>query len=356
MRTMLRRILVVLVVGAPLAGGQAQIMITEDDVRDQMTVGKAVTNIADTLTKFVDIGTAAASSWDFSAFQNHGSTDLLSVAPGSTPYGSQFPEATIALQTELVVEGIRATAYLYLVLSTDLLNPGAMGGTSTFLGPLELKRVNTPSDVVYALPSTYGTTWTSVYTEEETYTLNANPISATTRTHDVSYVVDAYGPMTIPGGYTEEVLRIRKRDSTATGIRVTYIFLGKTGVSAQVVAAEADPADNGTIQVTSVTWNGPLPTDVSTADGVPQDYVLLQNYPNPFNPSTTLAFALPQQSHVSLKVFNLLGEEVATLVDETMDAGDHTVRFDASGLSSGVYLYRLRAGEFLQSRRMTILR
>ena len=340
----------------PVSSTVAQITITEADVRDQMAVGKSLTNVSDTLTRTVDIGSPGSTSWDFSGLLNHGATTLVSVEPASTPYISQFPDATFAFQTNVTVSGITATAYLYLVLSTNLLNPGFMGGTSTFLGPLELKRVNTPSDIVYALPSTLGTMWTSAYSVQEDYTLNGSPISSSTSSHTVSYVVDAFGPMTIPGGMTFDALRIRKVDSTATGKSLGYIFLAKNGASVQVTATEITAPDNGSIPVYSVAWNGPVPTAVHTAGVVPQEYALLQNYPNPFNPTTTIEFSLPRQARVTLTVFNVLGEEVASLINETMEAGEKSVQFDAAGLPSGVYLYRLQAEGFVQARSMMLIR
>jgi photosystem II stability/assembly factor-like uncharacterized protein len=90
--------------------------------------------------------------------------------------------------------------------------------------------------------------------------------------------------------------------------------------------------------------------------GIPVSYILEQNYPNPFNPSTTIRYGLPRRSHVILTVFNTLGQEVATLVEGEMEAGDHDVNFDASKLASGVYLYRLEAGDFVQARKLVLLR
>ncbi len=78
---------------------------------------------------------------------------------------------------------------------------------------------------------------------------------------------------------------------------------------------------------------------------IPQEYSLSQNYPNPFNPSTTIEFTLPKSAFVTMKVYNLLGEEVATLVAEKQPAGIHKFNWDATGLASGVYLYRLEAGD-----------
>lgn len=97
-----------------------------------------------------------------------------------------------------------------------------------------------------------------------------------------------------------------------------------------------------------------------------EDFSLFQNYPNPFssgarsrtagNPSTTLEFALPKASFVTLKIYNTLGEEVATLVSEKLPAGKHQRVWDTSGLASGLYLYRLQLGEFVQTKKLILLR
>ncbi len=83
---------------------------------------------------------------------------------------------------------------------------------------------------------------------------------------------------------------------------------------------------------------------------------LYQNYPNPFNPSTTIRYGLPNRSPVTLTVFNTLGQQVAVLQNGEQEAGYHEVRFDGSGLSSGVYFYRIQAGDFVLTRKLLILR
>ncbi len=90
--------------------------------------------------------------------------------------------------------------------------------------------------------------------------------------------------------------------------------------------------------------------------GMPKDYSLSQNYPNPFNPVTKIEFGLPKQSFVTLKVYDLLGREVASLVNDTKAAGFYSVDFDAGALSSGVYIYRLSAGSFMQTMRMVVVK
>ena len=89
---------------------------------------------------------------------------------------------------------------------------------------------------------------------------------------------------------------------------------------------------------------------------VPLSFTLEQNYPNPFNPTTTIQYALPHHAHVTLSVFNTLGQQVASLVNGGVDAGHHSVQFDASGLASGVYFYRLQAGSSVDTKRLLLLR
>jgi hypothetical protein len=89
---------------------------------------------------------------------------------------------------------------------------------------------------------------------------------------------------------------------------------------------------------------------------LPNEAQLFQSYPNPFNPTTTIRYVLPQRTRVTLTVFNTFGQQVATLVNETEEAGYHDVRFDASGLASGVYFYRLRAGGYVATKRLLLIR
>jgi hypothetical protein len=90
--------------------------------------------------------------------------------------------------------------------------------------------------------------------------------------------------------------------------------------------------------------------------GLPAAYALDQNYPNPFNPSTTIRFSVPVAGHVSLKIFDVLGQEVATLVDDDVVAGVHTTQWKPEGVASGMYLYRLQAGTFNESRKLLLLK
>jgi len=97
-------------------------------------------------------------------------------------------------------------------------------------------------------------------------------------------------------------------------------------------------------------------TSVPVAGTLPEAYALDQNYPNPFNPSTTISFSLPHATYVSLKVFDILGREAATLVNGFTTAGAHEVQFDGTNLASGVYLYKLMGSDFAQVKKMTLMK
>ena len=90
--------------------------------------------------------------------------------------------------------------------------------------------------------------------------------------------------------------------------------------------------------------------------GTPKKFELSQNYPNPFNPTTTIRFDIPEPSNVKLTLFNILGQEIKTLVNEFKESGIHTLNFDASDLNSGMYIYKLEAGSFTQTRKMTLVK
>jgi len=117
-------------------------------------------------------------------------------------------------------------------------------------------------------------------------------------------------------------------------------------------------AGSYTYRLKQVDYNGTFSysDEVNAEITSPVQFELSQNYPNPFNPSTTIKFSIPQSSNVTLKVFNALGQEISTLVDQNMEAGTHTINFDATHLNSGIYFYRLEAGMFNEVRKMTLIK
>jgi hypothetical protein len=102
--------------------------------------------------------------------------------------------------------------------------------------------------------------------------------------------------------------------------------------------------------------NDPVSGVGETPEGIPLKYSLEQNFPNPFNPSTRITLSLPQESHVTVEVFDIVGRKVATLVNEQMGAGRHVVEFNAAEFSSGVYFYTMMTGGQTLSRKMMLLK
>jgi outer membrane protein assembly factor BamB len=105
----------------------------------------------------------------------------------------------------------------------------------------------------------------------------------------------------------------------------------------------------------SGTTGGTTGTKNSSSD-LPIDYTLMQNYPNPFNPSTTIQFALPKEGRVSIKLFNMLGKHIATLLDGFHSAGYHEVTVNLDSFSSGIYFYQMRVGSFIETKKMLLMK
>ena len=89
---------------------------------------------------------------------------------------------------------------------------------------------------------------------------------------------------------------------------------------------------------------------------VPKEFKLEQNYPNPFNPSTMINYTVPERSQVTLEVFNIVGQKVATLVNADQPAGNYSAKFDASKLSSGMYLYRIMTNNYVKTMKMSLIK
>lgn len=358
------------------------ITISASDVAAMFASGTTTTYLGDTLTATANIGAPGANVWDFTALKTHTRMALQSVPPAGTPYfTSHFPAATHALRDTAFTYSfyfaslsstiiLKGAGYNYMTLGTDLLDYGFKGAGSAFIAPYpnaypaEGQWVKSPPAVYYSLPLALNKTWTTTYKEvlsgSATILGAAFAVGPDTTSHTIVYTVDAYGSLSVPGSGAQEALRIRKVDTYATktsnGVRVGYMILARNGASVQFTAVDPNAPTDGTIGVTSVQWTTATPTSVQAISTVPGVFNLNQNYPNPFNPSTTIRFTLPSSQQVTLRVYNLLGAEVATLVNQIVEAGESSVRFDGTGLPSGMYLYKLQAGGMTQTRRMMLVK
>jgi len=170
--------------------------------------------------------------------------------------------------------------------------------------------------------------------------------SGLTFSEPVSITV-SYDPESLPAGFDPEELQLLRYDQAGDE---WFVLESSVNTTAQTVT--------GTTTSFSGFAAGQL-LNVSNEEQFadrPEQVSLEQNYPNPFNPSTVMSYNLPQASDVRLEVFNLLGQRVALLVDEMKQPGQHTVTFDAGRLSSGMYIYRLQANGFTQTRKMMLVK
>jgi hypothetical protein len=376
------RVAVVCALVVPFTSVKSQITLDTNDVKANFAIGKTITQYTDTAVTSVNVGTPSptvANSWNFTSLQTRAPLILTSISTAGAPGVGNFPGVTHCLRAPNVpfsfnipnLGNITGTANLhqYFRVAGDLLAPGIFGpGTGLFNGsPIagNFTTINTPTETFYKLPMTVGTNWTSGQTGFLVVDVTAPlPIPGafrdTTR-HNMRYVVDAFGTMTLPGGAQHQALRVRRIDlirqnSTPERATLSFIFLAKNGAQVNFTACDT-AARSGTIGLCGTTqWNGPFPTDVRLTENIPSSFDLKQNYPNPFNPSTTINYQVASEGPVSLKVYDLLGREVATLVNDLKSAGEYAAEWNAEGMPSGVYFYKMEAGNFSATRRLLLLK
>jgi hypothetical protein len=115
------------------------------------------------------------------------------------------------------------------------------------------------------------------------------------------------------------------------------------------------PRDPSIVNDSADVWYT-LPTGIKYEPTIAESFYLSQNYPNPFNPNTTFKFSLPKASHVTLTIYNTMGQEVAQLISRELSAGTYTTEWNASGVASGIYYYQVKAGNLVQTRKLVLLK
>ena len=339
----------------------AQITFTATDVLNMYAVGKGQSQIAadDTATFTMNVGVASASQAQTWSLPNATYTDttlLTNVTPSSTPFAMDFPLATHAETYSQVDTNFSATAYLYFRIANDsLIYIGSAAAIHFSRG--DTAEFDSASQFFLTTPIVLGTAVTSrdsSYTEPGSYSITT---STTT--------FDAFGMVTLPNG-SFQCLRGTEIDidenhagtSVTRDTSIGFVWITKEGHSAEVYAI-SNSQTSGNISVNELFCT----EIVNVSTGVPKEqpaapntFALLQNYPNPFNPSTTISYAIPTSVHITLSVFNTLGQKVTELVNGEKEAGSYNVTFDASGLASGVYLYRLQAGSFVQTKKLAVVK
>ncbi len=359
----------------------AQITITKTDVESGFVNAKRTT-YGHTFTSgtfpTVNLYNVAAStqSFDFSLMPAGDTRDTSIqdyVPPAGLPGASNFPGATVGT---MVSSSPFTGASITFVEFMSIENDGVYGLGNymhqvfpPFLDTAIVTKYR-PKRMYFPLPMTYGTSRTFQDT-----VLN----DASTGEYEVtvrSFTVDGFGTINFPPAgeipvlakvASEQCLRVITDDNISVydggnnfigsghTREVEFIAASSTFLS---VGVDDTNYTTGSTAVTSRSLNfksgttgvTPVPT------GVPGEFSLKQNYPNPFNPSTKITFALPTQSYVSMKVYDILGREIATLASGDMNAGSYTVDFDAARLSAGLYFCRLTAGNVTSTMKMSLVK
>ena len=214
------------------------------------------------------------------------------------------------------------------------------GLSSAYIGPLAVIGTNLFAGTEYGvfLTTNNGTSWTAVN----------NGL-----THKSAYALAVDGTNLFAGTDSGGVFL-----STNMGSTWTSVNDGMSDITIWTLASDGSNLFAGTVGLG--VWRRPLSDMVTAVEDYSgyhlNDFFLYQNYPNPFNPSTTMSYVVPKESFVTIKVYDLLGREIKTLINEEEPAGKYSVTFTAGNLSSGIYLYSITAGSFHQTKKMVLLK
>ncbi len=205
--------------------------------------------------------------------------------------------------------------------------------------------------------------WSSVRHFTTIVAAPAAPVLSSPADNAVNLSVELNLVWNAVGGAASYQVQVSSRSDFSTGLisqnGITLSSFAVSGLANETTYFWRVNAKNaGGTSIWSPVWQfttEPV-SSVETGSEIPSDFRLGQNYPNPFNPTTNISFDLPKAEYVILKVYSLLGKEIATLVSGNFPAGRHIATFDASGQASGVYLYKLQSSSFVQTKKMLLVR
>jgi len=291
------------------------------------------TQITATFSKTMDISTITASTFTV----KQGTTSVAGVVSYSGTTATFIPASNLAsntLYTVTITTGVKDVA-------GDALAANYVWSFTTAAAVTIPPMVNSIDPVNVATSVAMNKHITATFSK----TMDASTITASTFTLK-------YGTTSVSG--------VVSYSGTTATFTPTNNLLPNTVYTATITTGAKDEAGNAL--ATNVVWSFTTSAaGTAVENGIaPQKFALSQNFPNPFNPSTMIQYSLEHAAQVSLKVYNMLGFEVATLVNGRQDAGSYTVPFQANtgtfGLSSGVYFYRLEAGSFVSTKKLILMK
>jgi hypothetical protein len=316
----------------PAASAFAQITVQESQFQPIFRIGDSVT-VLTILDTSLDVGAMGGPNrYDFSKV-NYQTAKIASEPASMVPLAAaHFPGDTVF-----------GGAGFYNVLS---FSGGQLWGLGKIQGDNSSYKVvhRIPGEEIFSFPLTEGETWNYNMINVDTTFVSGYLQSSSADTNQRTTVIDGYGTLILPGGDSLQCLRITQGDANPSAqYDDSFFFVTQSGTFITINASRSGESA-GVIGIGSAQIiEGNVATAVRTPHSVPAGFALYQNYPNPFNPSTAISYELSAKSQVSLKVYDVLGREVATLVDGEQNAGVYKVNFNAAGFASGVYFYRLAA-------------
>ncbi len=342
----------------------SQISITASDLSSTFAVGTSRFSYLSSDTMKMNVGTASSSSsqtWTAPAFTTTDTFRLDNVLASSTPYISYFPRATSVQFNQSYSYGLSVKLYLYYRETSDsLVSIGSAEHESGTVGSIAIDTTyitNSPSSYS-PIPMQLG----EVYSEVPDTVDEGGGVTDVLTSQSA---IDAYGTLVLPEGSFEalRVSNVYTTNAYSGGyLTNTYRLYEITWYTKQGydLSVEVDSSSmSGTVNVhaVTITYTGKTPTTaVVSRPGQPVTFSLGQNYPNPFNPTTNIEYRTANFGFVTLKVYDVLGRLVATLVDGNQSAGVHSVRFNGDNLPSGVYFYRLASSGVAQVKKMILMK
>lgn len=332
----------------------------------QITLTSANNPVPGNTTKTITCDTAgitegnsgANQNWNYSSLVRRDSTVSTWVASNTTPYAAQFPASDIASTSD-------NSEYSYYTSSSSSFLYNGYGGS------IQLNSYSNP-ETLLQYPFTYNSNFSDTYSS-----VYNNGVANSYLNGTITSTGDAWGTLVLPNGTFNNALRIKnvtvQRDSTNIGGFINILDFTSTSYT-WFVPNKKFPVfeiryNSGTVNGTQtfslklVTYNPDNPTigisQINT--NFAEDYVLNQNYPNPFNPSTKIKFDIAAGdrnsiSMVKLTVYDQLGKEVETLVNENLSPGSYEYNWNAADLAGGIYYYTLTSGNFTDTKKMILVK
>ncbi|MBF8296994.1 MAG: uncharacterized protein HW389_3539, partial [Bacteroidetes bacterium] len=273
---------------------------------------------------------------------------------GTSPGPSERIDSTtggIADTTKVITGLVNGTTYYFHVIAVDVCRnesgkSNEVSVTLTIVVMIDVKPGSTPNSINL---KSNGVTPVAILTTSIFDAKGVDPLTVrfgpkgAKESHGKGHIEDANGD-----GIPDMVLHFKTQETGIESGQTVVMLTGKTLTGRDIIGKDSIVTVGGSLHKS--TAEGVIEDDVD----IPTSYSLGQNYPNPFNPTTTIRFALPKASHVTLKVYDLLGREMAAIVSQELGPGYFMVRWLAD-VPSGMYIYRLQAGEFAETKKMILL-